>query len=307
MKILAYKDLILAYIRKDYADDEQKSLVEKIFYNENSIFLYSQKFIKLLESEIDKSERSREIVRFEAFVKKIQNEHQDKRPFVETSKTSKTIEDEFIEIFLATQDNIVVSISCNQPSQEIQTQIPKIAVLSQQQKPNYHWLVVNLAILHPFTLSVDEIDFEKEEQIDKFFNDLFSIPKKIPSVTIFDDYYNVDGHKKYTKIANQKDITVYYCTRNDHEKADRQGNFNKDKYDFLKKAFPRLELYTKSKGSHTRRIIFEDFIINPDIDLDLLNKKDKKMWSVHIRFSKERANEIIEIRNNDYRRFKPSR
>lgn len=298
MKILLYSDILLKYV-DDSTNISTRQEVHKIIRNENSTFLFSVEYIKFLREIVGENEV------FDKFIDDLYNNYSSEHLH---TVGAASFDETFTRIYKNHQSNVLMSFSLNLPNEAIiQATNNKIAVLSQQQKPNYHWLVVNLAILHPFTLSVDEIDFEKEEQIDKFFNDLLSIPKKIPSVTIFDDYYNVDGHKKYTKIANQKDVTVYYCTRNNHEKADRQGNFNKDKYDFLKKAFPRLELYTKSKGSHTRRIIFEDFIINPDIDLDLLNKKDKKMWSVHIRFSKERANEIIEIRNNDYRRFKPSR
>lgn len=305
MKILAYKDLILTYIRQDYKTNEYKALIEKIIYNENSIFLYSKKFIEFLAIEIDQSERSRELVRFNSFVTKIQNEHQDKRPIVRTPGNTNNFDDEFLTIISTIQDKVLISIACNQPSLEIQTQIPNIAVLSQQKKPNYHWLVVNLAILHPFTLSVDEIDFANDKQIDIFFDDLFSIPRKIGEVTIFDDYYNIDTHNKYAKIANHKDVYVYYCTENHYRYAkrphpDRYGNFNDDKYNILKKIFPKLELKTKNKGSHARRIIFDGFIVNPDIDLDLLNKKDKKMWSVHIRFCEIRAKEIIRIRDNDY-------
>ncbi len=305
MKILTYKDLILTYIRQDYADSEQKSLIKKIFYNENSVFLYSKKFVLFLENEIDKSDNSREYVRFQNFVDKIQKESQ-KKGNVKSAETSSNFDEEFLHIFSTTQDKVVVSISCNKPNQEIQTQIPNIAVLSQQRKPNYHWLVVSLAILHPFTLSVDELDFKNNTQIDTFFDDLFSIPKKITSVAIFDDYYNVSGHNKYYKIAKQKDIYVSYYTVNHFNKTDYNGNLNNDKYKILKTVFPKLELQTKNKGSHTRRIVFEGFIVNPDIDLDMLNKKDNKMWSVHITFNESHANEIIKISNNDYIKFKPS-
>lgn len=304
MKLLIYKDLILSYIRQEYDNDEHMSLIQKILYNENSVFLYSLKFINFLEREI--GDNSRHYNRFTSFVTKIQKEMQQKGN-ITSSQTSQCFDDEILHIFSTTQDNVVVVIASNQPSQEIQNAIPNIAVLSQQQKPNYHWLVVNLAILHPFTLSVDEIDFDNDAQTDKFFDDLFSIPRTISEVTIFDDYYNVNEHNKYAKIAKPKNVFVLYCTQNHYRKSDWNGNFNADKYNILKANFSKFNLSTKDKGSHTRRIIFEGFIINPDIDLGLLNKTDKKMWSVHIRFSEERAGEIIEIRNKDYKKFNPSR
>lgn len=293
MKILAYKDLILAYIRKDYADDEQKSLVEKFFYNENSIFLYSQKFIKLLESEIDKSERSREIVRFEAFVKKIQNEHQDKRPFVETSKTSKTIEDEFIEIFLATQDNIVVSISCNQPSQEIQTQIPNIAVLSQQQKPNYHWLVVNLAILHPNTVQLRNYDFKTDKEVDELFYNIFSIPKNIRSVSIFDDACNLQ-HKKFDFLIEKRISVLYYTVKLNILDS-------KQRFDDLRKKLS-VKMFGKPKGGHEREINFEGIIIIPTNDFWMLNVTDDKKWSISISYNEEEAKKSLSYKDK-YVRF----
>lgn len=295
MKILTHKDLILGFLKQNLANKEHQKQIRQILDNENSVFILSKKFFTFIREELTEDY----LHEYERIVTKLS----DSGVSVKSSETSENFEDEILHIFSSLKDNVVVSISCDQPSQEIQNAIPNIAILSQQQKPNYHWLVVNLAILHPFTLSVDEIDFSNDAETDKFFDDLFFIPKNISTLTIFDDYYNVDRHNKYAKIANNKNIFVYYCTGNHQTKSDLNGKFNKDKFKILKKKFPKLELWTKNRGAHARRIVFEGFIVNPDIDLDLLNKTDNKMWSVHIRFTEVRANEIIRIKYKDYRKF----
>lgn len=304
MNILLYEDVIVHYLSNRNREDNNNldGMVRAIMENKNSVFLFSKKLLTLLENKVEKKDM------YQKFLTKLTNLREKKLAInYESSEETTSFEEEFVRIYKIHTSRVLITIALEEPSLTIkQITNDRIAVLSQQQKPNYHWLVVNLAILHPFTLSVDEIDFDNDAQTDKFFDDLFSIPRTISEVTIFDDYYNLGKHNKYAKIAKPKNVFVHYCTKNHYKETDGNNNLNGGKYSFLKENFPKLNLHTKNRGSHTRRIIFEGFIINPDIDLDLLNKTGKKMWSVHIRFSEERAGEIIEIRNKDYKKFNPT-
>ncbi|WP_027002808.1 hypothetical protein [Hugenholtzia roseola] len=303
MHILLYEDILVNYLNYKEESNDPESMVKAILENKNSIFLFSKRLLSFLEGKVSKE-------LYQRFLTKLNNLREKKLAvnYASTEETS-SFEEEFIRLYNIHKSNVLITIAFEKPSESIQQATNnKIAVLSQQQKPNYHWLVINLAILHPFTLSVDEIDFRDDAETDKFFDDLFSIPRKISTIIIFDDYYNVDSHNKYAKVANRKDILVFYCTENHYRfakypKPDWNNNFNDDKYKILKKTFSKLELWTKNRGSHTRRIIFEGFIVNPDIDLDFLNKKNNKMWSVHIRFNEHRAKEITNIIDIDYKKY----
>lgn len=294
MKILVYKDLILTYIRQNYTSEEQKSLVEKILYNENSIFLYSKKFIELLEKEIDMSESSRELVRYHSFINKILHQHQDKRPNVKTGDSATNFDEEFSRIYSTTQDKVVVTISCNQPSQKLQTIIPNIVVLSQQQKPNYHWLVANLAILHPNSILVRNHDFLDDNEIDKFFFDIFSIPRSISIVSIFDDACNFQ-HSKFRFLSEKKVKVLYYTVKLNI--PDIQTKFND-----LKRKLPSVKLFGKPKGGHEREINFDGIITIPTNDFWMLNIKDGRKWSISVLFDENGAKKSLDYTSN-YKRF----
>ncbi len=63
---------------------------------------------------------------------------------------------------------------------------------------------------------------------------------------------------------------------------------------------------THNKGHiHTRKIIFEGFVVNPDIDFWQLNRTDKKVWSIHIRFNEHKAKQIIQQQKDNYIKFIP--
>jgi len=293
MEILVYKDLILEYIRNN--ESEAKNLFKKILDNENSILLYSKKFIEFLENEIDKTPKSRELVRFQSFVDRLQKVNSDKRPNKPSSDTSNHFNDEFIHLFANTPSNVVLALSLNDPSPAIKQAIPKIAVFSEQKKRNYHWLVVNLAICSPFTLSVDEANFKYNHEIDTFFDDLFSIPKRIESVTIFDDYLDSVSDKKYNNIKNSN---ICYCMRlqnHPDNKTTIDAALKK-----LSENFPNSQLRRNGHGSHTRRIIFEGFVVNPDIAINQAKVPTNKIWSIHIRFGEELAKTMLAIRDKEY-------
>jgi hypothetical protein len=201
MDILFYKDFILSFILKTDIKVEYKTQIRKILDNDNSVFLYSKKFIEFLKTAID--ENSPSFNAYMAFVLKLQQGGK----LVKSSVNSTSFEDEFIHIYLSHSSNTIITLSFSENVKINDVITSKIGILSQQQKPNYHWLVVQLAICHPFTLSVDEDDFNENEEIDKFFADLFSIPKKITEVTIFDDYYNLESHNKYDYIRNRNNIS----------------------------------------------------------------------------------------------------
>lgn len=300
MEILTHKNLILGFIRQDLENKAHLKQIRQILENENSVFLSSKKFFSSIKEELGEE--------YEEEYKRLFTKFSDFGNSIASSPNSQNFDDEFIHLFTNTPSNVILALSLNDPSPAIKQAIPKIAVFTQQKKPNYHWLVVNLAICSPFTLSVDEANFTTDSEIDTFFDDLFSIPKKIESVTIFDDYHkNVFTHNKYNKIKKEK---IYYCTS---QKSEKNNTLipPKEIYEFLtnnteKKKFTRVILKTIPLGSHTRRIIFEGFVVNPDIDLSSLNRTDKKMWSVHIRFSKKLADDMIEIsRGADYKQYKP--
>lgn len=288
MKILLYSDLIISYL-----DDEtpitQKREIAKILNNENSKILYSKQYLDYLHQLIGDEDDV-----FLQFRKDLMNNNGEEI----TTITSTNFDAEFANIYSTDKSNVLITIAFFTPNHTITTATnKKIAVLSEQQKPNYHWLVVQLAICHPFTLSVDEDDFKSDLEVDKLFENVFSIPKKIEGVIIFDDYCNSE-HNKFNYLKTNKIKVFYYtCVGNPAE--------YRQKYSNLAKVLSNKNLFYNNKGhAHTRKILFEGFIVNPDIDFKILNKSDNKVWSVHIRFSKIKYNIALKLRD-EYTKFIP--
>ena len=279
MKILTHKDLILGFLKQNLANKEHQKQIRQILDNENSVFILSKKFFTFIREELTEDY----LHEYERIVTKLS----DSGVSVKSSETSENFEDEILHIFSSLKDNVVVSISCDQPSQEIQNAIPNIAILSQQQKPNYHWLVVNLAILHPNSVQVRNYDFTEDSQVDIFFNDVFYIPRKIENVSIFDDACNLK-HKKFDFLSKRRsDINVFYYT------AKLENASSQQRFKSLQAIF-NAKMFGKPKGGHEREINFEGIVIIPTNDFWMLNIKDDKKWTISILYNKEEAQKSLE-------------
>lgn len=203
-----------------------------------------------------------------------------------------------MHIFSTTQDKVVVSISCNQPSQEIQKAIPNIAVLSQQQKPNYHWLVVNLAVLHPNKVTLRCFEFSTNAEITEFFRNSFKIPKAISMVNIFDNQCNLN-HNKFDYVVKNSLRVSYFTKFSSREK----NQF--DRKDEIKNQFgnsARVFLSNRGQKAHGRRVIFENIIITSDEDFWNLevNASD---WNIDIEYGEQTARNWLN-RVNQYNEFR---
>lgn len=271
MKILTHKDLMLGFIKQNLENKEHQKQIRQILDNENSVFLYSKKFFTLIKDSIEDEDMD--------FYRKILTQIGDnsQNQNVHSSPTSQTFDEEFLHISSSVNDKVVVSISCNQPSQEIQTQIPNIAVLSQQQKPNYHWLVVNLAILHPNKVTVNCFDFQTNNEIRVFFDSIFKIPRQLSLISIFDRQTTDFNHNRFDTIRKTKSVRYYTFAHK---------NFNYD-IGTIKSFFVRVKIFTtKTKEiTHGRRLLFENFVIISDNDFNNLNISED--WNIDIQYSEK--------------------
>lgn len=269
MKILTHKDLILGFIKQNLENKEHQKQIRQILDNENSVFLYSQKFFAFIKESVGIDE----LDMFQNLLKQFIDYGQN----IKSSSNPQNFDDEILHIFSATKDNVVVSISCNQPSQEIQNAIPNIAVLSQQQKPNYHWLVVNLAILHPNKVTVNYFDFQTDNEIRAFFDDIFKIPRQLSVISIFDRQTADFRHNRFDTIRTTKSVRYYTFAHR---------NFIYD-ISTIKDFFRRVNIFTTKikKITHGRRLLFENVVIISDNDFNNLNIDED--WNIDIQYSEK--------------------
>jgi len=289
MEILFYMDIILGFVSQKLNKKHLKQ-INQIIDNENNIFLYNKKFFQLLENKVLDENK----LFFNSFITKISDNQKSKNI---KSSDSANFDDEFIHIY-ENSENVVLKFAYNDLIIKV---IPNIAIISKQEKPNFNWLVVDLAIANPRKVSLKYSDFKSNKEITELFENIFKIPKKINEVYIFDAFCNLQ-HNIYNFII-QKKININYYTKSDttnykSKEIDQQERFEKIKQKFEKKA---KIFFTQPKNVHGRRILFENFIITSDNDFQnlLINSSD---WNLDIQYSVIDSNDWLK-RINLYHEF----
>lgn len=273
MELLFYKDLIIDFVSQKIKPVEHQRLANKIFENENSVFLYSKKFFQFIEEELGEEYADE----FRAIVTKIGDSGEN----IKSSELTTTFDEEFLHIYHSFSKNVLISISYSEPSKPILQKIPNIAVISKRKKPNYHWLVTQLAILHPNKVTVKSLNFKKDSEVKQFFDDIFKIPKNISRMNIFDRQTNRFTHNLFDSFKNTSSV-FYYTLDN------KWNSLNKNT---VKNAFKKITIHaTKNKDDvHSRKLIFEGFELTSHHDFnDLLIGID---WEIDILFSWDEARE----------------
>jgi hypothetical protein len=293
MKILLHEDLILSFLVQNPEYKQYQHQITQILNNEQSVFLYSKKYFSYIQEKLNEDE----VENYQRFVTKL-SDSIDADIQIQSNTNSQCFEDEFIHIFSSIPDKIIGTISLQLPSESLKNNIPNIATLSLQKKPNYDWLLINLAILHPNKVSTSCFDFTTNQEVDNFFKDIFKIPKHINIVHIFDTQCNL-AHNKFDSIATKK--MVHYYTKFVSTKRNPTGNIDNKK--FLKQKFGSKHkmLTISADKAHGRRIIFEHLIITCDNDYWNLevNASD---WEIDVQYSIEKANTwLTRVTYTEYR------
>jgi hypothetical protein len=285
MEILLYKDLIINFISKNVLNGEHLRLIRKILDNENSKYLYSKKGFQFIEEELGEDYQQE----FQALFTKLS----DNGLSIKSSESSSTFDEEFLHIYQSIRNNVFITISYTDPNELIIQSVPNIAILSKQVKPNYHWLVTQIAILHPNTVTINCFNFVDNNQINQFFADMFKIPKRISRINILTRQTREFNQDKF--CFDIKTIPVYYYTY-------QHKNFHLDEAD-IRAFFRRVKIFITRKLSelHGRRIIFDGFVLSSDHDFNELEAGGD--WKIDIQFSSSdcqnwlaRCNKFRELR-----------
>lgn len=282
MEILLYQDIFQQYLAFS-TEKADKQLLYKILGNENSHILYSKKYFDYIQEKIEDED---------LFFQIRKSIIDDNGKNIESNAESTSFEQEYSHLY-EKSGNIVLLIA-----HTIKPEIPKIALISQQQKPNYHWLVIQLASSHPNTLTVRHYDFINDREIDKFFANIFTIPKNISQMSIFDDNCNFE-HNKFKYLKENRIKTDYYTAR-----FNRNEN-NRRLQEMRTVLFPVKMFLKRGSAAHEREINFEGFIINPTHDFWCLEveKADPK-WSIHIQYCKLEAQKSLQYKEDKYDLFR---
>jgi len=288
MEILFYKDVLLRYLSNSFENQQDKKNFYKILNNENSSFLFSKKFLKFIKSELDEEDE----MLYQSLYTKLADDGYN----IRSSETAETFEEELFHIYSKSQTNIVAHLAYQKPTEEVLSKIPNMAIFSEIEKPNFHWLVAQLVIQHPHKVDLKCFDFQENIEVDLLFESIFQIPKHIEKVCIFNTFCNLE-HDKFRYLISEG-IKVEYYTKcsGARKRLERQESINQ-KFNHQTKTF-----FTKPKEkAHGRRIIFENIIISCDNDFQNLtvNAAD---WVIDVQYSESDAKEWLK-RCEKYQEF----
>ncbi len=289
MKILTLKDLILGFIYQNIESKEHLRQIHQILDNKSSVFLYSKKFWTFIQNELN-----------ECYLNEFQRlftKYSDIGHCVSSSNTSQNLDEEIIHIFSVSNFRVINCIGYNEPSNTIMDVIPNVAVSSQQVKPNYNWLAVNLAISHPNKITLRCFEFSNNLEISLLFRNVFRMPKIITEVNIYDSQCNLN-HDKFDFIKENTIRTNYFTKFSSREK--NQYNRRDEIKNYLGNS-GRVFLSNRGQKVHGRRIIFENLIIT--IDEDFWNiEVNASDWNIDIEYSEDISPKWLS-RNIQYTRF----
>lgn len=277
MKILFYKDLLIKFFVLQNLPDVYQKQMNKILYNENSEFIHSRKYLEHLKAEFGPGNENL----YQAIALRLI----DSNGQVTTLNNSPDFDSEFIQLNNLFVSKVLFKLAYNQTA----FQLTNLAILTNQNKPNFDWLVVQLAISHPYKVTLTCDDFSSNQQVTEYFDTIFSIYERLSEVFIFNTHCNLD-HDRLNSIIGK--IVNYYTH---YHRYDNLLN----KRELIKTFGQRTKMYVALDNAlaHGRRIVFENIIITPDNDfwnLDI-NASD---WSIDVQYSQKDSTNWLSRRSN---------
>ncbi len=269
MEILLYEDVFekLLAISTEKTD---KKIIADILRNENSYILYSKKYFDFIQAKIEDDD---------LFLQICKGIIDDNGKKIESNPSATSFDEEYAHLY-AKSGNVVLPIAYN-----VNPETPKIAIISQRQKPNYHWFATQLAALHHNPISLNCFDFENDTQIQAFFETFFSIPKQIAYINIFDRETTEISHNRFDTIKNR--IKVHYYTLQQRDYLGITDYFTQ-----------KLLLFKtrKKELTHGRRIIFENFVLISDNAFNNLNIGED--WNIYIEYNPPHARNWLSLKSH---------
>jgi len=247
---------------------------KKIFdllYNTSSEICFSRNYIEFLEKEVSNKDA------FEALIRELYDTNRIK---IENTPLKKNSDEEFIEIATNAKVPLLIPI-INDDSNNLINKVPFLTVIQKAIPVNRHW--ITLELLSASFCNVSYQNFKNDAEINSFIQSVFSIPKYIRNVTVFDRDQNSN------LLSTLKGHHIYFFT---FLNAGRNNELYRKqvKKDLQKTLGGKLKLYytNNPRQLHERKIIFEDILItidNAHINLTVA----EPTWEIFITYNKEKA------------------
>lgn len=269
MVLLPHIDLLETCFNRNLFPKSKKVL--NAIYNDDYKICFSKKYIETIENRISNRDA------FQALIRELFDKN---RLTIEETASNGNIDELFIEIAINSKYPLLVPIS-EQDNSNNAIKLPSLTVVNKASPVNRHWLILEL--LSSGSCNVSYIDFKNDNQILDFIKDVFSIPKFIRNITIF----NRDQNPKMLPSIKGKNIEyyTYFNGSKQNEYLRRQS-----KKDLQKSLGGKLKLFYTSnpRKLHERKIIFEDILVTFDNSHENLTIGEPT-WEIFISFDKNKS------------------
>ncbi|MCS3801432.1 hypothetical protein [Niastella sp. OAS944] len=242
-----------------------------IIYNSTTSICLSRKFIDLIEENVSNRDA------FQALIKELQDENRLK---IERTVPKNTLMQEFIEIAKTAKVPLLIPVTIKDVNNLIGI-IPFLTIFEHATPINRHWLIIEL--LSKNICNVSYQNFKTDKEIIKFFKEVFSIPKYITTVSIFDREQNT----VYLSSIKGKHIEFYTIQsggkQNEHIRK-------QTKKQLINSLGGKVKLFYTSdpRKLHERKVIFENIILTIDNSLNNITVAEPT-WELTITYDSEKA------------------
>ena len=242
-----------------------------IVYNSSNILCFTKQYISLLENAISNRDA------FEALIKELSDAN---RIEVENNESKDNLQDEFLEIFHKSKISLLLPVVLND-NNNLLNHVPFLIVVNKALPINKHW--IGLELLSKNICSICYQEFNDDTEIPSLFQNLFTIPKYLRDIYIFD-------REQTPSLLNEiKSKNIKYYT---FLKSGKNNEFSRKqiKHDLKKNLGGKLKLYYTSnpRKLHERKIIFEDILISIDNSRNNLTTSEPT-WEINVFNDKDRV------------------
>ena len=277
MEIVASKNILLKYF--ELLVPKQKTEIEKSLQatieNDNNKIKLSSDYLEILESFfLKKGDYYLDL--FQTFVANC---------FAENRIVS------FMPIETGNNENDII-INCfehdfkdysfyisNKVDQEIENSLnSNICVLENIQKPNQHWLILN--ILSGYVIDLDYSNFSNQKVLSDFISLIPRLSKKTEQIEIMDSYFNLGSHNLvYENLKSSKSkIKCFTRILNDEKKTLKRQLIK----DYFGKGKTSVSFSKDTKITHERKIRIGNLIIEFTHDFSEI-KPQNRNWCIYLK------------------------
>lgn len=269
MVMLPYLDILeICFKLHNYSNNKK---IFDVLYNSSSEVCFTKNYIELLEKSVSNKD---------AFQSLIRELYDNNRIKIENTSAKSNFDDEFVEIASKAKIPFLIPI-VNVDLHNHINEIPFLTIAHNASPINKHW--ITLELLTNNVCNVSYQDFKNDAEIASFIKNIFSIPKYIRNVSVFNRDHDT------TLLSSIKGLYINYFTVLNSGKSN-ELNRKQIKKDLQKALGGKLKLYYTSnpRQIHERKIIFEDLLVtidNAHINLTVA----EPTWEIFISYNKVKA------------------